>query len=258
MHWRKVSTKRERAHHDGVMIDYDSPEAFEQVFWTTFLGDSYRLPDRLVPHAVDDATIEKFRRYVAAILLCSPRTDMLYLSKNNNNILRLPSIRRAFPEALIIVPFRHPLSQALSLMAQHEKFCAIQTADPFTRAYMSWLAHHEFGLTHRPFVFADGEEILRRRYKSTQLEYWLMGWIQVYRYLLEHAPGAIFVSYEALCEGPHRTLSAVLTAASLQIDVELMAPSIRPAREANMPTVEQEILNSALEIHDRLLAVATT
>ncbi|NMW21431.1 MAG: hypothetical protein HKK67_07330 [Chlorobiaceae bacterium] len=74
-------------------------------------------------------------------------------TSNNNNILRLGSFRQAFPDALIIVPFREPVQQAISLLQQHTQFWAMHERDSFSRYYMEWLGHHEFGRTHRPFLF---------------------------------------------------------------------------------------------------------
>ena len=61
--------------------------------------------------------MEKFIRYVGAVLVSDPEGRTRYLSKNNNNILRLPALARAFPQALILIPFRDPLTHAASLLA---------------------------------------------------------------------------------------------------------------------------------------------
>src|SRR6056297_381858 len=57
--WRKISkgssrqrTVTERAHGDRITIDYDSPEAFEEVFWKTFLGERYVFPGHVEAHGV--------------------------------------------------------------------------------------------------------------------------------------------------------------------------------------------------------------
>lgn len=201
--WRRIAGfshrdtgMRERAHGDGLNINYDSPEALEEVFWRTFCGSDYITANGLVPMTADNDILDKFRAFVGLILNNTP--DNCYLSKNNNNILRLDSIARAFPNALIIVPFRDPLQQAFSLLNQHKKFLKMHAQDPFAKKYMTWLAHHEFGADHRPFLFEgiDDEE------KNTQnLSYWLMIWIHTYSYLLKHLPSqAVFLSYERLCD----------------------------------------------------------
>lgn len=201
--WRRISGfsrqdtgMQERAHGDGLTIDYDSPEALEEVFWRTFCGKDYITENGLIPMTADDETLDKFKTFVGLVL--NKTRDNCYLSKNNNNILRLNSIARAFPDALIIVPFRDPLQQAFSLLNQHKKFLKKHSEDPFAKKYMTWLAHHEFGADHRPFLF-DG---INENEENTQnLSYWLMIWINTYSYLMKNLPAqAVFLSYESLCD----------------------------------------------------------
>ena len=46
-----------RAHGDRIKINFDSPEAFEEVFWMTFCKDDYIKADSLMPHDVDNEHI---------------------------------------------------------------------------------------------------------------------------------------------------------------------------------------------------------
>ena len=185
---RRHMEKKERAHGDGIWIDFDSPEALEEVFWRVFAGDSFIKPDCLVPMTVEQETLMKFQRYVAAILAGgNAATQKRYLSKNNNNILRLGSIKKAFPHAFIVIPFRDPLQQANSLMQQHDRFHSMNQADPFIGSYMTWLAHHEFGPDHRPFRFSENPI----SYPPNSLNYWLRIWHDTYDWLLHHAPGRL-------------------------------------------------------------------
>lgn len=190
----KNTEKRERAHGDGIEVDYDSPEALEEVFWRTFCGSDYIKKDHLTPMVADSAAVEDFRSFISIVL--KTKHNKNYLSKNNNNILRLDSIGKAFPKSTIIVPFRDPLQQAFSLRNQHKKF--IHAEDPFTKKYMTWLVHHEFGADHRPFLF---KEKVATEGDTASLGYWLQLWISTYSYLLENlTPQSFFLSYEALCE----------------------------------------------------------
>lgn len=193
----KKAVQGERAHGDDLSVDVDSPEALEEPFWRLFAGD-YIQPDHLRPHAPDAEAVEKFRLYIAAIL-ASSEGKTRYLSKNNNNILRLPTIAAAFPEALILVPFRDPVDHAASLLRQHGNFKDQQAGDPFVASYMGWLAHHEFGGDHRPFRMGETQVTG----DPETLEYWLTLWCEVYEALLADAPEAVqFVGYEALCADP--------------------------------------------------------
>jgi len=206
--WRRLSSgsrrdaaARERAHGDGLAVDFDSPEALEEVFWRVFCGDRYIAADRLVPMTADAEEVDRFRAYVAAIRAGhgGPSGPTRYLSKNNNNILRLSSLNSAFPGAQVLIPFREPLQHAASLQRQHQRFTRINAEDPFSRRYMGWLVHHEFGADHRPFVFGDSVP----GGSPDTLDYWLALWIDTYTALIETAPPACrFVCYESLCEDP--------------------------------------------------------
>lgn len=191
--------KKERAHGDGILVNAESPEAFEEVFWRTFCGDAYIKPDRLVPHKVGKDTLAKFRQFVASVVNSAPDpAQTRYLAKNNNNLLRLPAIRRAFPDAKIIVPFRDPVQQSLSLLAQHQLFCERHAQDAFSLRYMNWLAHHEFGRGHKPFCFDPGEE---PGGDPGDINYWLALWLSSYRHVLRTADAdTYFLCFETLCE----------------------------------------------------------
>lgn len=206
--WRKLATKNaraaieeERAHGDGILVDVDSPESLDEVFWRIFAGPDYIARTHLRPHRPDAATLRKFVSYVGAILTAQDAGATRYLSKNNNNVLRLAAIREAFPQALILVPFRAPAAQAASLLRQHRQICRLQREDGFVRSYMTWLVHHEFGLDHRPFSFDGRPGAPADEPAPEELDYWLRRWLETYGWLERTAPAdAVFVCYEDLCD----------------------------------------------------------
>jgi len=189
----------ERAHGDGVMVDNESPEALDEVFWRAFARDDYVAVDCLKPHSISPELQSKFNDYVAAILRHTHKNR--YLSKNNNNLLRIEGICEAFPNSLILVPFRSPVQHALSLLRQHRQFSERQTSDRFTRHYMGWLGHYEFGLDHRRMVFGS---VPLQYQDPSELNYWLEIWLDAYLFVLDHAKAnpeqIVPVGYELLCE----------------------------------------------------------
>ncbi|WP_170482457.1 sulfotransferase [Ruegeria arenilitoris] len=201
--WRSIRQSRSkvvhsgpRAHGDGIIVNSESPESFEEVFWRTFAGASFIAPSHLSPHDPDHDLIDKYRSFVASVLRTGHTSR--YLCKNNNNILRLSTIRSAFPNATILIPYRNPIDQASSLLRQHLRFKSLQQADSFTDSYMKWLVHHEFGGDHR--AFAVGRE---SAYATDTLAYWVDQWLAVYGWLQKTAPkDALWVRYESLCEKP--------------------------------------------------------
>ena len=197
--WQQRQDEHLRAHGDRIMVNADSPEALEEVFWRIFSGADYIRPDGLLPYRPDKAVLTRFRGYVAAILAAGEAGQTRYLSKNNNNILRLPALRETFPKAQFVIPFRHPASHARSLWKQHRHFCQAQADSSFVRSYMDWLAHHEFGLGHRPFLFGDDAPA---DLTPAFPDYWLDLWTRTHEALAERVNGCdILVCHEELCAG---------------------------------------------------------
>ena len=245
---RREIGKTERAHGDGVYVDFDSAEALEEPFWRTFCGQDYIRPDALVPHEVDAETVEKYRKFVAHVLTRYglPR----YLAKNNNSILRLKYLVEAFPRGLVIIPFRDPMAQAVSLHRQHKRFAV--NPDPFIRDYMTWLAHHEFGQDHRPYVIGDRGP----NGSPDAIDYWVSMWISVHRHLLAaaEAGGAAIVpvAYEDLCAGD----GMVWHALTCRIGVEPRPAGFVAAPAPSAPPVSEELLREARVVYGALRSLS--
>ena len=100
----------------------------------------------------------------------------------------------------------------------HRKYVAMQADDPFVKEYMDWLAHHEFGLGHKPFRFASTPDLPSGDLDS--LDYWLELWINHYREALTLDPHHLhFVSYEAYCAEPQDVLQRIVHAAGVDAAV---------------------------------------
>ena len=249
---RRDVALQERAQGDGIVVDADSPEALDEVFWRVFCGSSYIGRQVLSPMRADDEVLEKFRTYVALVL--KRYEGDRYLSKNNNNVLRLPSIRRAFPKAQILVPFRDPVQQAFSLRVQHRRFIARQRADPFARDYMTWLAHHEFGFDHRPFGSpgAAGEA------DGAALAHWLHQWVAVYDWVWRQAQAEavdpIFVGYELMCAEPGRVCDRLEGVLGLPRATLSFEP--RESRADVPPIDDEDLLERARRLYEGLQAAS--
>ena len=247
---RRDIPARERAHGDGVLVDADSPEALDEVFWRVICGSAYIRPDTLVPMEANDDAVERFRRYVALIL--KRYGSNRYLSKNNNNLLRLPSIRRAFPNAHLIVPFRDPLHQASSLLTQHRRFSQQQRDDPFTRRYMTWLVHHEFGLDHRPFGFPGSRSPAGADHDDPA--YWLQQWVSTYTHLLRQgrdgAVDPIFISYEWMCAEPDDVRAVLASRLGIPADTLNFTPRRSPTNA--LAIADRTLVDQARDLHATL------
>ncbi len=186
-----VSEKQERAHNDGIKIDTNSPEAFEEVFWKTF----------------DDNDSDSYAELMNLIqLICFKYKKKRYLSKNNQNIKRIEYLIEKYPNSKIIIPFREPLQHSFSLFTQHKKFISLQKNDDFIRKYMSLIGHSEFGLDYIP-LFNNN-----LKYPDSHiLNHWLEQWYLTYNMLNQflNSSQVLFVCYEELCKN-HSIYKSIL------------------------------------------------
>ena len=248
--FRRSGQLQERAHGDGMLIDFDSPEALEEVLWKTFWRRHYR-PDRIVPWRNDEADDEFkdfFRSHMRKIILLRRRenpAEARYISKNNLNIARVAVLRRISPHSVIVVPFRDPWQHADSLLKQHRNFLRIHKEDPFASEYMRAIGHYDFGENLCPVDF-DGWLDRRQSQQTDTLAFWLEYWVVSYRRLLaENADLVHFLNYDALCENAEQGMRLMAEAiGSRDVDALLSAAKkIRPARPRD---VEAETVPASL------------
>lgn len=193
----------ERAHGDGMQVGYDSPEAFEEILWHAFFPEKYNRNGLSLWTADDkneDARLFFIEHMKKIIALRRPELEAggRYLSKNNANIGRLDLICDMFPDASVIVPFRHPLEHAASLCQQHLNFLRMQENDPFIQRYMADIGHYDFGVQHRPILFPLTQELISP-YEPFAMDYWVAYWIAAFTYVLERKNKVILLSYEKTC-----------------------------------------------------------
>lgn len=200
--WNKVHKQdskeetTERAHGDGIMVSTSAPEAFEEVYWKTL---------------EESEALDGFSSYINLIL--NRYDKKRYLSKNNQNVVRLDKLTKLFPNSTFLIPFRDPLQHSQSLFFQHLRFCEMQSADSFVKDYMDWIGHSEFGLSYVPITANN-----LNYPDATTLDHWIEQWALLYSSLIkqhQNSNNVHFVCYERLCSNPHEW-SKLLT--TLELD----------------------------------------
>lgn len=267
--WRKINRffprearLKERAHGDDMLVGYDSPESFEEVFWRTY-GNSAQASEKSYGSAdVGDEAMQKFADYrslVANPKVANPKTGAAetagqpkrYLSKNNNNLLRLGSLVTD-PTATILLVYRNPVDTARSLYRLHQLFSTTYN-DEFTHRYMGWLGHHEFGPNHLPLAFAVPR--MNPNLKPDQPDYWLDYWNAVYSCVLDNEElGFNLVNHDQMRLTPKQMLDALFARIGENVDTTRMAEEVRPPSGAGRPPAEfsPELLAAANATYDRL------
>lgn len=264
--FRQSAELRERAHGDGMAVGYDSVEAFEEVLWRAFWPEKYQ-DARIVPWHKDEVDADaEFEAFFAShirkliTLRRNGRGDGMperYVSKNNANVARLGTIRRIFPDAVVLVPFRDPVDHVGSMLRQHHNFLELHASDPFARRYMESIGHLEFGELLRPIDFSgwlDAAGPLDPKTADFWLEYWCRAFEQV---LSDRGERVVLLAYERVCDAPEDAMSRVGEAVGLDDAAPLVAQAARfraPSRyDPEALRCAAARLGRAREIHARLL-----
>jgi hypothetical protein len=235
--WKKIKGNREkqmevreRAHGDGILIDYDSPESFEEIFWDTFNPYKVQGQNCLESEVVRDEVLKEFaffrRLAVNPNDICAETgLPYRYLSKNNNNLLRLKVLCKD-EAAVVFVVYRNPYSTARSLYRQHCQFMKLNEADNFTVDYMKWLGHYEFGENHLPFCFAW--QFMEEPYAPETLNYWLMYWIGVHKHIQMNLDLPLtLLNHDKLRAFPDMALNKISEKLRIKGDVTKLAGQIK-------------------------------
>lgn len=263
----------ERAHGDGMLIGYDSPEAFEEIIWRAFWREKYR-GDRIIPWNEDDADAHNefepfFKSHIlkiAAIRYAEQDAEQVsgktsarraapprYASKNNMNISRVPKIAKMFPDAAIIILFRNPVDHAASMLRQHLNFQRIHGEEAFARRYMRDIGHYDFGANFRPIDFG-GWLRSEPTPQTDTIDFWLRYWRAAYDHILDYIQsnpngGVILVSYDNCCADPASALRAFADAVGISASPDAAAAdglgAGSDAANADAPDVGSDAIRSS-------------
>ena len=208
--WNKVNifSKKEkkyfeRYHQDGIFFNSKSPEAFEEVFWMNLLDKIYIKDKILNYHNVDDDVLDEFKKFMQIVI--KSKKSEFYLSKNNNNILRVEDLSNKLNNSNFFIIFRDPLNQSFSMQKQYYNFIKLQEKDDFIEEYMSMIGHFEFGKGYKEIFHKKDFNINEKE----KLGYWLQIWKQTYENLykkLKTKDNIYFLSYEELSKNKKKYL----------------------------------------------------
>jgi hypothetical protein len=270
--WNRLSRRfqraggdTERAHGDRMTVNFDTPEAFEEILWRTFWPDRFHA-DAIRPITAGDQHpdfIAFFRAHMAKVAgLRAPASQTpRYLAKNNANISRLDYLATSFPDASIVVPFRPPLEHAAAMLEQHRRFRERHARDPFSRTYMAGIGHYEFGALHRPLAFPGTDALAA--YDPDSLDYWLAYWRLAFATVLDRADPArvVFVDFGELCADPPASLERIAARLGCHKPARLRDAASRVAapreRDTSALTYDPDVLDAARAVHARLRLART-
>jgi hypothetical protein len=247
--WRKVynpksNKKWERKHGDNVIIHYSSTEALDEYFFKVNLKDDYIKKEYLIEHEIKESVYENYLKYHSSFT-----NNKIYLTKNNNFILRYKSFRNHNKNFKIIFMFRDPISHSNSLLNQHLKFTEFQKNDKFILQYMNWLGHHEFGQNEKRMKFNYKNKFTNKK----SINYWLEVWINYYDYLLTFDDSIILVDYNDFLNNPHECIYKISKEINLDMSDIKILKFTKKGVDNNLP-IDNSLKLLAYQIFEKLIS----
>jgi len=256
---RRRSRLRERAHGDGLSISEDSPEAFDEVVWLRAFPQKYRADGIMLWKRADFTFYDFFYEHMKKVISLHHNSgfasEVHYLSKNNANVARISVLKEMFPEAKILVMFRDPIEQSISMLRQHLNFSMQHERTPFVRKYMEDIGHYEFGLLHRPILFPGLKDLIADL-EPESINYWIAYWISAFEHIL-CLEGVNFVSYERFCSGADKSLAKLCRHLEIDVphdEIQAAAALLRPppVRRSGLYTVRDDLWERAMRLYQAI------
>jgi hypothetical protein len=177
----------ERVHQDGIIIDHDSPEVVEEIFWQKFFKQAHNeLISNILTEKVQNSQFELFYKTHIRKLLLSQNSSR-YLTKNNYNITRMEYLLKLFPDAKFIIMIRNPVKQIASLIKQMKLFMKFGNQQPLFEDWLGMIGHHEFGIDSKCINVQNTEMVNKIRKlwnsKNSYVRGWAYYWNSIYAYI---------------------------------------------------------------------------
>ena len=172
-----------RLHDDGLQIDIDSPDAFEELIWAEALekynefGFCRFLDETYSNHKLK----KKLYFFIKKIIFINKKER--YLSKGNYNVFRLNYIVNLFKDCKIILCYRNPSNTACSSERVHNRFLELSKKIVGFNENLHFLSHFEFGKNRKAIKIENNSFKISTNLfeKNKNYEGYLHQWISLYQ-----------------------------------------------------------------------------
>jgi hypothetical protein len=243
---RNTVNEVERSHQDGIMINTSSSEAFDEVFFQVYEKKCYTFGNHLNEYVSNH--LNSYIEFINHFLITNNKN--IYITKNNNHILRLPQIIES-GKFKILITFRDPLTHAASLEKQDLIHSNLQKKDSFILDYMNYLGHFEFGLNKKYFNFKN-PRVNVLGYEGS--DFWLAQWINYYDHIIsltKKHPEINLINFDDWCSKNELLLNRINLVTGLILNKkDVYLPPIK-----QLFNVDEQLLKIADKIFQELLLI---
>lgn len=216
----------ERLHKDGMMVNRNSPEAVEEIFWQRYFENALdELKSSIMKKDTSNLEFEEFyKKHIRKLMQDQLRTR--YAAKNNYNVSRMEYIQKIFTNVKFLIIVRNPFDHIASLAKQDSILSEVERQDPRLLDWTKIIGHREFGGAKVCINLDDSDKVeeIRNdwRNKKTYVAGWAKYWASIYSHVHntlnnneQLAKAALVIRYETLCEEPDSTIDRIIEHAEL-------------------------------------------
>lgn len=183
-----------RIHDDDIVIDKNSPDSFEELFWQLNFKNYDKNKLSFLENIQDYSFENKYKKLILKLLYITKGS--IYFSKNNNSIFRVKLLMKIFKNSKFIICIRNPLEQCYSLERVHKLFIKEQSNNKDFSKIMSMLGHYEFGDT-RLVPLTKNANIINNYWKNEQdYEGYCYLWHDIYEYVYNNWDPDRFILFD--------------------------------------------------------------
>ena len=211
----------ERLHQDRIMINRNSPEAVEEIFWQRYFDDVLdESKTSVMGKDVSNPEFEEFyKSHIRKLMGDQQRTR--YAAKNNYNVARMEYLQKLFPDVKFLIIVRNPFDHIASLAKQDIILNEVERLNPQLLDWTKIVGHREFGGAKICINLDDSDLVQEIRShwadRDSYVEGWAKYWASIYSYVHETlknnktlADATLVVRYETLCESPNDTIDKIV------------------------------------------------
>ena len=211
----------ERLHKDGMMVNRNSPEAVEEIFWQRYFENALdESKSSIMKKDTSNLEFEEFyKKHIRKLMQDQLRTR--YAAKNNYNVSRMEYIQKIFTNVKFLIIVRNPFDHIASLAKQDSILSEVERQDPRLLDWTKIIGHREFGGAKVCINLDDANLVqeIRNHWtdKKTYVKGWAKYWASIYAYVhqtLKNNPNlsdaTLVVRYETLCEEPDETIDKII------------------------------------------------
>ena len=178
--------KNVRLHDDGLEIDINSPDAFEELIWAELLKSykNFGFCKFLDENFFDIKLKKTITSFIKKIIYINKKNR--YISKGNYFVFRLNYIRKMFKDCKIILCYRNPLNTASSLERVHKRFVELSSKIRGFDENLEYLSHFEFGNRRKAFKIDESSYEISKNYFFNDQNYegYLHQWLTLYQMIM--------------------------------------------------------------------------